>query len=222
MTNLCYENSSYADDYSDLMTKKSLFSSRVSLNSRGVALLKKSGKHPESFGHQCVSLIVSPFMDFDVNVWVFKQGSKCILIDTGADFRHLEEGLAHLSVRPTHVLITHHHPDHIGGLKGVQQAYPDLILNTLEEVEILPTPGHCEEHHSYYFPEEGICFCGDALFSLSIGRPNFSPELSLQSLHRLLSLPEDTLLFPGHGAATTVQWEREFNCFFSSGGTQFF
>jgi len=118
--------------------------------------------------------------------------------------------LKDLSLTPTHLLVTHTDPDHTGGYDALMEAFPHLTPIACEKIE---TGGHRTEHWSYYFPDDGICFCGDALYAGSMARPNVSLEKSLKSLHKLLDLPPETILCPGHGPPTTVMREREFNCF---------
>jgi glyoxylase-like metal-dependent hydrolase (beta-lactamase superfamily II) len=82
---------------------------------------------------------------------------------------------------------------------------------------VLHTPGHTEGSVCLYFPAEKLLIAGDTLFARSIGRtdlPGGSFEKIIRSLHdRVLSLPDDTVVFPGHGPTTTVGEEREENPF---------
>lgn len=79
------------------------------------------------------------------------------------------------------------------------------------------TPGHTPGHIAFYFEEEGVVLTGDALFRGSIGRtdrPFGDAGLLLRSIRQaLLTLPDDTRVLPGHGAATTVLAERRANPF---------
>ena len=82
---------------------------------------------------------------------------------------------------------------------------------------VLPTPGHTPGGVSLYFPEHNLIFTGDTLFYRSIGRSDF-PGGDLQTLLRsvreqLFSLPDETLVYPGHGPATTIGDERHNNPF---------
>ena len=81
----------------------------------------------------------------------------------------------------------------------------------------LHTPGHTEGSVCLYFPSEKMLFAGDTLFAGSIGRtdlPGGSFDKIMASLHgRVLSLPDDTIVVPGHGALTTIGDERETNPF---------
>lgn len=79
---------------------------------------------------------------------------------------------------------------------------------------VMHVPGHAPGHVA--FVGEGAVFGGDCLFAGSIGRtdlPLSDPAALAQSLERLVSLPGDTVVYPGHGPATTVAAERAGNPF---------
>ena len=88
------------------------------------------------------------------------------------------------------------------------------------ECHALFTPGHSPGSLSFYFPELGAVFVGDVLFAGSIGRTDFfggDLETLLQSVRaRLFTLPPATVVYPGHGPATTIQEEQHNNPFFES------
>jgi glyoxylase-like metal-dependent hydrolase (beta-lactamase superfamily II) len=77
------------------------------------------------------------------------------------------------------------------------------------------TPGHSPGSLSYYI--DGKLICGDTLFNGSIGRTDLyggDYSLLISSIkHKLLSLPDDTIVFPGHGEYTTIGYERANNPF---------
>ena len=86
----------------------------------------------------------------------------------------------------------------------------------------LYTPGHAPGHLAFYEEVEGIVFSGDALFAGSVGRvdlPGGSMEVLMQSIsERLLTLPDETRVFSGHGPETTIGRERTTNPFLRGGG----
>ena len=89
------------------------------------------------------------------------------------------------------------------------------------KARILHTPGHTEGSVCLYFPAEKLLIAGDTLFAGSIGRtdlPGGSFEKIMRSLHeRVLILPEETTVVPGHGGLTTIGDEREGNPFLNAG-----
>src|SRR5215472_1679188 len=83
--------------------------------------------------------------------------------------------------------------------------------------QVIHTPGHTEGSVCVYFPAEKMLIAGDTLFAGSIGRtdlPGGSFEKILRSLHeKVLALPDETVVIPGHGPSTTIGEEREGNPF---------
>jgi glyoxylase-like metal-dependent hydrolase (beta-lactamase superfamily II) len=84
-------------------------------------------------------------------------------------------------------------------------------------LDVLHTPGHTQGHCCFYVPSEGVLFSGDHLFAGSIGRtdlPGGSYETLMESMvTKVLPLPDDTSVLPGHGPTTTLAAERQFNPF---------
>lgn len=82
-------------------------------------------------------------------------------------------------------------------------------------VAVLHTPGHTIGSTCYYLPDEQVLFSGDTLFHCSVGRTDF-PTGSMGDMHRslhekLFELPDETEVYPGHDAVTTIQYEKRFN-----------
>jgi len=93
----------------------------------------------------------------------------------------------------------------------------DLLTTGKLEASALHTPGHTEGSVCLHFPAERKLIAGDTLFAGSIGRtdlPGGSFEKIMRSLKgRLLRLPDETIVIPGHGDTTTIGEERESNPF---------
>jgi hydroxyacylglutathione hydrolase len=85
----------------------------------------------------------------------------------------------------------------------------------------LYTPGHAPGHLAFYVESESVVFAGDALFAGSVGRTDLfggSMEVLMQSINeRLLTLPDKTKVYPGHGPETTIGNERAYNPFLHGG-----
>ena len=114
-----------------------------------------------------------------------------------------------------------------GGIQGMPEApaFPykpvspgDAIFAGLA-CTVLYTPGHTPGGVSYYFPALGAVFAGDALFYRSIGRTDFprgDTQLLFNSIRtQIYTLPEKTIVYPGHGQETTAGDEKRFNPFVS-------
>jgi hydroxyacylglutathione hydrolase len=88
--------------------------------------------------------------------------------------------------------------------------------------DVIHTPGHTEGSICLYFPAEQKLIAGDTLFAGSIGRtdlPGGSFEKIISSLHeKVLLLPDDTIVVPGHGPQTTIGVERDSNPFLRKSG----
>ncbi|MCA1757596.1 MAG: MBL fold metallo-hydrolase [Bacteroidales bacterium] len=91
-----------------------------------------------------------------------------------------------------------------------------LTLGALS-FETVFVPGHTTGSMAFYFPQEDCIFTGDALFAGSIGRtdlPGGDFNTLMESIReRLLTLPDDIVVYPGHGPATTIGEERRTNSF---------
>jgi glyoxylase-like metal-dependent hydrolase (beta-lactamase superfamily II) len=84
----------------------------------------------------------------------------------------------------------------------------DLLVMGATEFHVLHTPGHTQGSISLWLPSERKLVAGDTLFRDSIGRQ------ILRSIHdKLLPLPDETVVIPGHGANTTIGREKQFNYF---------
>jgi hydroxyacylglutathione hydrolase len=119
----------------------------------------------------------------------------------------------------------HEHPVYLGLPPVEPLPMPDRFLQEGDTFEVgdlafrvLSLKGHAPDHLGFLLLAQPLhLFCGDAIFAGSIGRtdiPYADHATLLQHLHtRVLTLPDDTLLLPGHGAITTVGTERQTNPF---------
>jgi hydroxyacylglutathione hydrolase len=110
------------------------------------------------------------------------------------------------------------------GVKNPGKVEIDRSLEQADTVQagslkgtVMHTPGHTEGSVCLYFPLEKKLIAGDTLFAGSIGRtdlPGGSFEKIMDSLHeKVMALPDDTVVVPGHGEMTTIGEERESNPF---------
>jgi len=108
-------------------------------------------------------------------------------------------------------------PDKVVIDQSVGQA--DTVKAGSLVADVIHTPGHTEGSICLYFPVENKLIAGDTLFAGSIGRtdlPGGSMQKILRSLHdKVLALPDETIVVPGHGPLTTIGEERESNPFFT-------
>lgn len=111
------------------------------------------------------------------------------------------------------------------GLEGIiPSTPPDLLLEEGDELtvgklkfRVLHTPGHSPGSICLYNEEEGVIFDGDVLFQMGIGRTDL-PWGNYRTLmetirNKLLTLPDETIVYSGHGPPTTIGMEKENNSF---------
>lgn len=101
---------------------------------------------------------------------------------------------------------------------------PDLFIEDNEELQFagikllaMATPGHTAGSMCFYIKDENVLISGDTLFRASVGRtdlPTGDHKVLIESIKsRLMTLPDDTKVLPGHGFSTTIGYERENNMF---------
>ena len=177
----------------------------------------------------------------------------CAIIDCDGNPQPLYNYIAQNQLKPTHILLTHGHFDHIGAVEAVKEKYgckvyaaekeaallADPALNASDmasvplriyadvsvknadtisvgdlQFSVLETPGHTQG--SVCFLIEKNIFSGDTLFLGSCGRTDFPTgdyQTILSSLQKLKNLEGDYVVYPGHGPATTLEYERKINPF---------
>ena len=172
-------------------------------------------------------------------VWdeVSREGA---LFDTGWDAEPILAVIAENTVNLRHLFFTHTHDDHIAAMSALREKFPKLLLHTnsknappqhrnrpndfihLGNLRITnrEAPGHAEDGVIYVlgnWPEDAphVAIIGDTLFAGSLATGLQSADLLKQKVRdQIFSLPNDTLLCPGHGPLTTVGEEKENNPFF--------
>ncbi|MBC7236046.1 MAG: MBL fold metallo-hydrolase [Chloroflexi bacterium] len=95
-----------------------------------------------------------------------------------------------------------------------------LQIGTLQ-ARVLHTPGHSPGSISLWLEQEGVLFSGDLLFQDGVGRTDFPGssawELMRSIQERIFTLPEETVVYPGHGPETTVGTEKRYNPWVGAG-----
>jgi glyoxylase-like metal-dependent hydrolase (beta-lactamase superfamily II) len=150
-----------------------------------------------------------------------------VIIDAGMyetrEQQRFDQYIQSHHLTPVALLITHAHPDHICGQEYLERTYGlSATIQPAEgrlpiegfDIQVISTPGHKEDCVCYYLPEEDVLFTGDTLFQESIGRtdlPGGDMHQLMLSLRKLVVLPEQTKVYPGHGYPTSIAHERQYN-----------
>lgn len=176
-----------------------------------------------------MSMRIRPLEAFTDNyIWVLDEpdsASACVVDPGDAQpvLRLLQEEGRSLSA----ILLTHHHADHIGGVRQLLNVFPaarvygpvtpkiDCVTMPVgnaeafellrRRFEVMTVPGHTLDHIAYYVPakaralDDGLLFCGDTLFAAGCGRLfEGTPEMMYRSLEKLSRLPSSTLVYCAH------------------------
>ena len=145
------------------------------------------------------------------NCYIVENNDACIIIDPGDD---VDKIISNISKKVVGILVTHYHFDHIGALDELKHKY-NLVENCYPidgfNFKIIETPGHTKDSKTFYFEENNIMFVGDFIFKNGIGRmdlPTGSESDMVKSLQKIFKYPENTIIYPGHGAKTTLKEEK--------------
>ena len=145
-------------------------------------------------------------------------GGTAFFVDSGAPLEPLFAAAERHGVTVTHLLTTHRHPDHVAGDDEVRQRFgvpePGPATWPLEtgglRIDALPTPGHADDH--LVFVVDGACFSGDLLFRDAVGGGD-AATVRVSVMERVMTLPPDTRVYPGHTEETTIGREWDENPF---------
>jgi glyoxylase-like metal-dependent hydrolase (beta-lactamase superfamily II) len=143
-------------------------------------------------------------------------GGTAVFVDSGAPLEPLFAAVERERLRPTHLLITHGHGDHVAGNDEIVARYGvpvetgDVTSGGLR-VRALPTPGHHDDMVAFVVNDE-VVFTGDTLFRGSVGGGDFE-EIRRSVIDVLMKLPPETRVLPGHTDETTIGREWEENPF---------
>lgn len=158
----------------------------------------------------------------DNYIWLLHDGRHAVVVDPG-DAKVVMQALATQGLQLQSILVTHHHPDHIGGVAALREATGCTVHGPAREripeplvphahgdrvtvlglpFEVIDVPGHTAGHIAYFCADmdgQPVLFCGDTLFSGGCGRLfEGTPAQMLASLDRLSALPDATRVCCAH------------------------
>lgn len=159
----------------------------------------------------------------ETNCYILIKDDKCLIIDPGDESDKIISKIGNLKVEG--IIITHYHFDHIGALDDIKNKYNTLVydISNLEEkqynisgfiFDVIYTKGHHETCITIYFKQEQIMFTGDFLFKEGIGRTDLETgnyDDMRNSLNKIKKYPKATMIYPGHGNTSTLEYEFLYN-----------
>lgn len=203
--------------------------------------LAKKAWEPQKQKIEGLLAFESPFNGMNVNAYLVwdAQTKEAALFDTGADASALLNVIKENLLLCKTVFLTHSHTDHIVDLNKVRKAWPSCAVY-IHEHELVPnatgitegsafkignltietrkTTGHSPGGITYVIQglEKPIAIVGDALFSASMGGPKSGHYQEALDTNRkaIFSLPDETIICPGHGPMSSVKEEKAHNPFF--------
>jgi glyoxylase-like metal-dependent hydrolase (beta-lactamase superfamily II) len=219
-----------------------IFSMAKELNLDGSKLLVSANRKwfPAPLNVDCLQQFNLPFGDMRVNVYVVwdKQSKSAWVFDTGPLAEPILSFLDEKSLNVNAIFLTHTHRDHIACLDDLRAKFenPSVYVHKLEAIDgctsiregfehktdglslsALHTNGHALGGITYVIKglDEPVAIVGDAVFAGSMGGGMVSYQDALQTnREKIMSLPDETVLCPGHGPMTTVGEEKNHNPFF--------
>jgi hydroxyacylglutathione hydrolase len=215
----------------------------LKLNAKALAKLASGQWNPEPVPEvEGLALFNTTYHDMTVNAFLAwdPRTREAVAFDTGADCGGMLRRIAseHLKVRL--ILLTHTHPDHVadlsrlrgetaapvyvpeleseGGAEGIAEGKRFQVGSL--EIEARLTSGHSPGGMTFVVTglARPIAIVGDSLFAASMGGGNISYDDALRNNRdKILTLPDETIVCPGHGPLTTVGKEKRDNPFFGRG-----
>jgi hydroxyacylglutathione hydrolase len=212
----------------------------LGLGGRALCALAQEQYRPATREIDGLAMFNTPFHEMRVNAFLLWDATSrnAVAFDTGADCNGMLTRIKKEELTVKLILLTHAHPDHIVDLPKLVKATgaPVFISNresasgaepiaegkTFEvgrlKIESLLTWGHSRGGMTYFVMglARPVAVVGDSIFAGSMGGGNVSYNDALQNnLKKILTLPDETIICPGHGPLTTVTEEKEHNPFFT-------
>ena len=168
-----------------------------------------------------------------------KEGNGCFIIDPGYNPEKFLKAVKEHKLSVMGILLTHHHPDHVGGVRKIREAkdcpvylhredadmYRDEVDIMLEDgqvidldgekIKVIHTPGHTMGSVCFYSEKGKLAFTGDTIFNVDLGRTDLKDgnsqllEKSIRILDKLWD--NEVVIHPGHGDPCNMKFVRKVN-----------
>jgi hydroxyacylglutathione hydrolase len=159
------------------------------------------------------------------NAYLVSDGTHGVLIDSNGVEDPLLQLVEERGIEITHVLVTHADMDHVVRIGELASRFGVRVVDTYDgtiesgslEIRAIPTPGHKPVHNALLV-NDSDCFTGDCLFKGTVGGtgnggPNGYADQVDSIMNKLMSLPHETRIHPGHTLPSTIGEEWEHNPF---------
>ncbi len=213
----------------------------LQLNAAALRKLAGGSWNPETIGElEGLAQFNTTYGDMTVNAYLAwdPASREAVAFDTGADCGGMLERIEREKLSVKLILLTHAHPDHVADLRRLRKATDaPVYISKLEEaegaeeveegrrfragsleIEARLTSGHSPGGITFVVTglSRPVAIVGDSLFAGSMGGGNVSYDDALRNnREKILTLPDETIVCPGHGPLTTVGKEKQDNPFFA-------
>jgi glyoxylase-like metal-dependent hydrolase (beta-lactamase superfamily II) len=214
----------------------------LKLNAASLRKLAAGEWHPEAIDEIAgLAQFNTTYHDMTVNAYLVWDSAtrEAVAFDTGADCGGMLRRIEKEKLNVKLILLTHAHPDHVADLRRLRDATgAPVYISELEaeegahgieegkrfragslKIEARLTSGHSPGGITYVVTglDRSVAIVGDSLFAGSMGGGNVSYEDALRNnREKILTLPDETVVCPGHGPLTTVGKEKRDNPFFAT------
>jgi hydroxyacylglutathione hydrolase len=212
----------------------------LGLGARALRDLAQNEYRPSVSEIDGLAVFNTPFHDVRVNAYLAWDPDlrEAAAFDSGADCKPMLDRIAKEKLMVKLILLTHAHADHIADLARLVKATSAPVFISAREsapgakaigegeefhvgrlkIRSLLTWGHSRGGMTYFVTglKQPLAIVGDSIFAGSMGGGNVSYKDAVKNnLEKILTLPDDTIICPGHGPLTTVAEEKEHNPFFA-------
>lgn len=168
-----------------------------------------------------------------------REGGSCFIIDPGYDPKVFLVYIRDMKLDLKGIILTHHHYDHTGAVDRIKNEtgcpvylhredcdmYGDQVDVYMEDsdiidldgvqLEVIHTPGHTRGSVCIFDGKDRVCFTGDTIFNVDLGRTDLedgSEEQMVRSITEIIDRwPNDIMIYPGHGDGCTMKKVRKIN-----------